>query len=444
MSENRYLEGNFGPVEGELTATDLDVQGSVPEELEGRLLRIGPNPIAADPAVYHWFTGNGMVHGVRLRGGRAEWYRRRFVRDPAVAQHLGVPPIAGDPGSPFGGVVNTNVISHAGRTLALVEAGTRPVELTDELESVTYTDFDGTLPGSFTAHPKRDPDTGELHATVYYFGWDYLQYVVVGTDGRVRKTVNVPVPGKPMTHDCSITANYHVLFDMPVVFKPELMSEGRALPYEWDEDYGCRVGLLPREGTAEDVVWAEVEPCYVFHPMNSYEDAEGRVVMDVCRHPRMFATDRHGPFEGLPTLDRWIIDPTGGPVKEERLDDAGQEFPRHDERLIGKPYRFGYCTGIGEGFGMVGLRKHDLEKRTVEVRSEGPDRQYLEPVFIPRSDDAAEDDGWVIAYLFDKTTGRSEVEILHAQDITGDPVAKIQLPDRVPFGFHGNWVPDEG
>ncbi len=442
MSENPYLDGNFGPVEGELTATDLEVTGTIPAELEGRLLRIGPNPVAPEPASYHWFSGNGMVHGVRLRGGRAEWYRRRYVRDATVAEHIGATPIAGDPGSPFGGVANTNVIRHAGKTYAVVEAGTRPVELTDDLESVKYTDLDGTLPGGFTAHPKRDPDTGELHATVYFFGWDYLQYVVIGTDGRVRKTVEVPVPGRPMTHDCSITANYHVLFDMPVIFKPELMEAGRGLPYEWDQDYGCRVGLLPREGSADDVVWAEVDPCYVFHPMNSYEDADGRVVMDVCRHPKMFATDHHGPNEGPPTLDRWIIDPKGGPVKEERLDDRGQEFPRHYERLIGKPYRFGYTASF-EGLDMQGLRKHDLEKRSVEVRNEGAGRQFLEPVFVPRSDDAAEDDGWLLAYVYDKNRDGSDVQILHAQDFTGDPVATIRLPDRVPFGFHGNWKPND-
>src|SRR5438552_1871880 len=143
---NPYLEGNFAPVTQELTAEDLPVTGAVPEQLTGRYLRNGPNPVEpVDPATYHWFTGTGMVHGVRLEGGRARWYRNRVVR-----------------GDDFG--PNTNVVGHAGRTWAIVEAGARPVELTYDLDSIGSSDLDGTLPRGFTAHPKRDPATGDLHA----------------------------------------------------------------------------------------------------------------------------------------------------------------------------------------------------------------------------------------------------------------------------------------
>ena len=177
--------------------------------------------------------------------------------------------------------------------------------------------------------------------------------------------------------------------------------------------------------------------------MNAYEDSDGRVVMDVARHPKMFATDMSGPNEGAPTLDRWIIDPKGGPVKEERLHDVGQEFPRHDERLVGKPYRYGYTAGFGEGFAFGGLLKHDLAAGKLEVHREGEQRRFMEPVFVPSSADAAEDDGWVMAYLYDAATNKSDVVILHAQDFAGEPVATIHLPQRVPYGFHGNWVPDQ-
>jgi carotenoid cleavage dioxygenase len=177
--------------------------------------------------------------------------------------------------------------------------------------------------------------------------------------------------------------------------------------------------------------------------MNAYEDADGRVVFDVVRHPKMFATDSHGPNEGAPTFDRWLIDPRGGPVKEETLDDRGQEFPRHDERLVGRPYRFGYTTGFGDEVQLGGLIKQDLRERRSEVHNEGEHRSFLEPVFVPRSPDAAEDDGWVMAYVHDRETDQSDVVILHAQDFAGGPVATIHLPQRVPFGFHGNWVADE-
>jgi carotenoid cleavage dioxygenase len=221
------------------------------------------------------------------------------------------------------------------------------------------------------------------------------------------------------------------------------MLEQGGLPYRWDADYGARVGLLPHDGDASSVVWSAVEPCYVFHPMNAYEDADGRVVMDIVRHPKMFDSDLLGPNEGTPTLERWIVDPKGGPVKEQRLDDVGQEFPRHDERRVGRPYRFGYTAGFGDSVSHGGLRKHDLRDSKVQLHQEGPERSFLEPVFVPRSDDSDEDDGWVMAYVYDARENRSDVVILHAQDFEADPVATIQLPTRVPFGFHGSFVSDE-
>ena len=443
MTEHFFLSGNFGPVAEESTARDLRVTGHIPEALEGRLLRIGPNPIAADPANYHWFLGNGMVHGVALRGGRAAWYRSRFVRDDELVAAKGWPPVAGPIRADAlgGGLANTNVIRHAGRTLAIVEGGNLPVELDDDLETRARSDFAGTLPAGFSAHPKRDPDTGELHAAVYGVGAQQIQYVAVGVDGRVRKTVEVPVPGAPMVHDCAITKNYFLLLDLPVVLDADALESG-TLPYAWRPEYGARVGLLPRDGGAADVVWHEVEPCFVFHPMNAFEDADGRVVVDVVRLPQAFAGERHRATEGPPTLDRWVIDPRGGPVKEARLDDRPQEFPRVDERLVGKPYRYGYSVEVGPGFRFEALLKHDLRTGRSERHAEGSSRLFMEPVFVPRTPDAEEDDGWVLAYTYDAGTDRSDVVILESRDFTGEPIATIHLPTRVPFGFHGNWIPD--
>jgi carotenoid cleavage oxygenase len=444
--ENHWLRDNFAPVDQEVTAFDLPVTGTLPEELTGRYLRNGPNPITVpDPSTYHWFTGTGMVHGLRLAGGRAEWYRNRWVRGPDAAAELGEDP----PPSPYGEEVmqfsaNTNVIGHAGTTLALVEAGAPPVELGYELDTVRLTDFDGTLEHPFSAHPKRDPRTGELHVVAYYWGWgNQIRYLVVGTDGRVRHQVDVPVPGGPMVHDTAITETYAVLFDLPCTFDLDAAMAGTSLPYRWNPDYGARVGLLPRDGVADDVRWFDVEPCYVFHPLNAYDTPEGNVVLDLVRHPKMFDVDHLGPNEGATRLDRWTIDTAAGKVIEETLDDHSQEFPRHDERILGRPHRFGYGAHFGEQAGAAHGLKHDLERGTTEVHDYGPGRQTGELVFVPRSDDAAEDDGWLLSLVYDPTTDRSDLVVLHAQDFTGDPVATVHLPQRVPFGFHGNWVPDQ-
>jgi carotenoid cleavage dioxygenase len=438
--ENLYLTGNYAPVPDELTAADLPVTGRLPQELQGRYLRNGPNPaLAPEPSSYHWFTGDGMVHGIRLRDGKAEWYRNRWVRSANVAAALGEQPRPGPVHAGMDFAANTNVIGHAGRTFAIVEAGARPYELTSELETVGPCDLDGTLPGGYTAHPKRDPETGELHAVSYFWGWgNKVQYSVIGVNGRVNKLVDIEVGGAVSVHDMSLTERYAVIYDLPVVFDLDAAAAGASFPYRWDPGYHARVGLLPRAGNADDVRWFDVEPCYVFHPLNAYDDGD-QVVLDVVRHPRMFATHLLGPDEGASTLDRWTIDVEAGKVREERLDDRAQELPRVDERRVGRRHRFGYSMTLSDG--PNGLVKHDFDKGTSEERT--AQTAYAgEAVFVPSGRDAAEDEGWIMSIVYDADRDASDLVVLNAQDFTGDPQAVVHLPARVPFGFHGNWVPD--
>jgi len=438
---NPYLTGNYAPVDSEVTATDLPISGRLPGELDGRYLRNGPNPVTApEPAAYHWFTGEGMVHGLRLRGGRAEWYRNRWVRNSTVAAAMGEPAKPGPIHADMDFAPNTNVIGHAGRTLAVVEAGARPYELTYELDTLGPCDLGGTLPGGYTAHPKRDPATDELHAISYFWGWgNRVQYSVIDASGLVRRTVDVEVGGPVSVHDMSITDRYAVIYDLPVVFSLEAAAGGAGFPYRWDPDYQARIGLLPRHGEASEVKWFDVEPCYVFHPLNAYDDGDS-VVIDVVRHQRMFASELLGPNEGPPTLDRWTVDVRGGKVIEERLDDRGQEFPRVDERLVGRRHRYGYAGIFLEKD--AGLVKHDLDRNTSEVRPVSRSGGASEAVFVPRHAEAAEDDGWVLSIVYDADRDASDLVVLNAADFTGEPEAVVHLPQRVPFGFHGNWVPD--
>lgn len=442
MSENPYLIGNFAPVAEETTAFDLPVQGEIPRALRGRLLRIGPNPVAPDPATYHWFMGNGMVHGVRIEDGQARWYRNRFVRDEQIVAVRGGDPVPG-PGNlgPGSGIVNTNVIGHAGRTFALVEAGSRPVELSYELETITRSDFGGTLPLGFTAHPKRDPDSGELFAACYSPMDANLQVMTVTRDGAVRRRVAVPLPHRPMIHDCAITDHWFLILDMPCVLDIQALQED-GMPFRWRPELGARVGLLPREGEASDIVWCEVEPCFVYHPMNAYEEPDGRVVLDVVRHPSAFDRSAHGPSEGQPVLERWFLDSKGGRITTERVDERGQEFPRIDERQVGRPYRYGYSAAIDPTLPSHSLFKHDMHTGRTEVHKQGPHRTFFEPVFVPAHESAGEDEGYVMTYVHDAERNAADVVIVPAQDFTAAPLATIQLPVRVPYGFHGNWVTD--
>ncbi|HYW77258.1 MAG TPA: carotenoid oxygenase family protein [Gammaproteobacteria bacterium] len=448
--ENPYLAGNFAPVDEEVTVADLEVTGRIPTELAGRYVRNGPNPVTRpEPASYHWFTGDGMVHGIRLDDGAARWYRNRWVRSASVAKALGEPPRPGPVHANMDFAPNTNVIGHAGRTFAIVEAGARPYELTYDLDTLGPCDFDGTLPGGYTAHPKRDPATGELHAISYFWGWgNRVQYTVLDRGGRITRVVDVPTTGQACIHDMSLTERYAVIYDLPVVFSMEAAQSGAAFPYRWKPDYPARVGLLPRNGGADDVRWFHVEPCYVFHPLNAFDEG-ARVVLDVIRHPKMFANHTDGPDEGTPTLERWTLDPASNSVKEERLDDRGQEFPRVDERVVGRNHRYGYTVGAASEHdprrashqGCV--IKHDFAHHSAEVRYLGRAAEAGEPIFIPRSTDAAEDDGWVLTLVYDPTRHASDLLILNAADFRGEPQAVVHLPRRVPFGFHGNWLPDQ-
>jgi carotenoid cleavage oxygenase len=156
----------------------------------------------------------------------------------------------------------------------------------------------------------------------------------------------------------------------------------------------------------------------------------------------MFATRFDGPSEGAPVLERWTLDPAASTVKTELLDDRPQEFPRIDERRTGRPHRIGWAAGVTGGPMTGPVLKHDLATGETWVHDVGPGRATLEPVFVPRADATAEDDGWVMAYVHDATTDRCDVVVLDARDVTGPPVATIHLPVRVPFGFHGSWLPD--
>jgi carotenoid cleavage dioxygenase-like enzyme len=434
-NDNTYLSGNYAPVESELTAHDLRVVGEIPTELEGRWLRNGPNPESVnDPATHHWFLGQGMVHGVRLRGGKAEWYRNRYVssvEDRAAGK--------------FG--ANTNVGGFAGTTWAMVEGGGAPFELGYDLDSLGENRFNGTLDGPFTAHPKYDPSTGELHSMNYQ--WpdliDHVNYTVVGGDGRVTKNLAIPVNDMPMMHDMSLTDTYAIIYDLSVTVNFDVLAAGYPFPFKWDPDRSGRVGLLPRDGSADEIVWCDVDPCYVFHPLNAYDTADGKVVVDVCRYDDLMVDDRNGPFrEKPPTLDRWVIDPVTRRVTETRIDDMPQDFPRHNPRFGLKEHRFGYTSQIKPTevnlHGVV--NKFDLRDGTVERHDFGFGRGGAEPVFVPKLDRSEEDAGWILTVVYDATTDSSELHVLDAEDITAPAVAQISLPQRVPFGFHGNWVAD--
>jgi carotenoid cleavage dioxygenase len=463
-----FLQGAFAPVGKEMTAFDLPVTGRIPRELNGRYLRIGPNVLGLeDPRAHQWMRGEGMVHGVRLREGRAEWYRNRWVRSAAVAEKLGEPYPGPVPVPEQDYACNTHVIAHNGRILTLLESGPLPYELDGDLNTVGPYDFGGTLGDTFTAHTKLDPDAGELHAVTYNPMWDHVRHLVVDQAGRIVRTTRIPMSGGPMMHDFALTKRYVVLFDVPITFDPEAAAAGEPVPYIWNDRHPTRVGVLSRAGG--EARWFEAPKVVYSHTLNAYDDGAS-IVVDLTTFPAPFYAAGRGSggpgATGTPSLDRWTIDLTRGRVRTSRLDDRPQEYPRVHDALVAKRHRYGYSAAAAEMFQAYeaidgvppdrvfsnALIKHDLRRGTSEVHRFPRGAAASEAVFVPASDPhrdaaasdhpAAEDDGYAVAYVHNPERNASDLVILAAQDFTGMPVARVHLPVPVPLGFHGNWIPD--
>jgi carotenoid cleavage dioxygenase len=442
-----YLSGLNAPMDRELTLTDLVVDGVIPPDLDGRYLRIGPNPVRPPAALeaHHWFVGDGMVHGLRIAGGRALWYRNRWIRSRAVSQALGEPEVPGP--RHFSDTVNTHVVAQAGRTWALVEAGGYPVRLGDELQTLAHDNFDGSLRGSFSAHPHRHPATGELHAICYEAtDPDRIRHVVVGSDGRVRREEPIAVRHGPSVHDCMITARHILVLDLPVTFSMQALVAGYSFPYAWNPAHRARVGVLALDAPGDTIAWCDVDPCYVFHPANACETADGRIVLDVVAHATMFAHSRHGPDAEATAFERWTVDPAARRVDRRVVDPTAQEFPRIDERFTAGPHRWVWTAGLQRlgGDAFVGARhliRHDLQTGARDLHDFGAGRHVGEFVFVPRRDDAPEGDGWLMGLVVDGVQQTTDFVILDAQRFGGAPQAVVRLPHRIPAGFHGNWLP---
>ncbi|ORB04012.1 9-cis-epoxycarotenoid dioxygenase [Mycolicibacter minnesotensis] len=433
-----FRPSNYSPVADELTAFDLPVQGSIPPELDGWYLRNGPNPRSAGG---HWCTGDGMVHGVRLHHGRAAWYRNRWVRTESFDQPL--PRLRPDGSRNLhASAANTHVIQHAGKTLALMDASL-PYEISRELDTLGAYDFAGKLVDSMAPHPKVCPKTGELHFFGYGdFAHPHITYYRAGADGTVAIRRPIDVPAMTLMHDFALTADHVVFLDLPVVFNPQVALTGpvdRDLPYRWDDGYAARLGVLRRDDPFGPIRWFDIEPCYVFHIANAF-DVSGpqgeSIVIQVVRYPEIWRDN--SDFETDASLWRWTIDLAAGAVREVQLDDRDIEFPRVDDRRVGTDAR--YAVTVGK----EGLVRYDLARDSAQVYRFGVNGTAGAPdeaVFAPAPGQTDESAGWYLTYVYSPVRHCSELVIISASEFDAEPVARVQLPRRVPHGFHGSWIP---
>ena len=434
-----HLQGNWAPVLEEIDVGPLVIKGEIPRELSGAYVRAGMNPRSG--ASDHWFAGCGMLHGVYLEDGQAR-YRNRFVRTPYYEHDLNLMSGMGDPAA---SPANTNIIRHAGHMLALEETHL-PWAIDADLGTLGAHTFDGKLNGAMTAHPRVCPVTGEL----LFFGYQlarapYLTYYRADALGRIVEAAPIDLPNPVMMHDWNITQNHVVFMDLPVVFDLKAAMRGEP-PMAFRPEAGARLGVMKRNGADGQVRWFEINPCYVFHPVNAHETGDS-IVIHVCRQEQAMAGGFENLYGGEATtgrLWRWTIDLAAGTVKEEQLDDAAADFPRVNDNLVGLEARFGYTGSLNSKAPTLtlgsNLYKYDLTSGARVTHDFGKANHLGEPIFVPREGAHAEDDGFVLALAHDEAADQSRLIILDAQNFDAAPIAEVTMPQRVPYGAHGNWM----
>lgn len=451
-----FLQGNFAPVQEEVTVDKLEIIGRLPEGLTGMFVRNGPNPQFAPKGRYHWFDGDGMLHGVRIQDGQAS-YRNRYVRTAgwqeehaagkALYTGLAEPfdlnrVVQG--GAPFKNAANTALVWHDGRLLALWEGGEPHEVRAAELTTVGPFNYDKGLKHPFTAHPKVDAATGEMMFFGYSALTNFVQYSVVNAAGQLQSTTGVKLRKPVMMHDFAVTERHSIFMDLPTVFDMAAREKsGDVLRYR--PDLGARIGVLPRHAAGSEVRWFDVEPCFVFHTLNAFEEGD-EVVLLACRmtdYPSIVAVgaaqqqQTQNPLNSVAaTLHRWRLNLQTGGVREEMVDDTSCDFPRLAETLLGRPHRFGYAMDLDNGAQL----KFDLTKGSVSIHSHGPQRFGGEGVFVPRPGASGEDDGWLLSYVYDGALERSELVVIESRDFSSEPIARVRIPARIPYGFHGLWL----
>tara|TARA_R110000772_G_scaffold58393_2_gene132188 strand:+ start:9270 stop:10742 length:1473 start_codon:yes stop_codon:yes gene_type:complete len=468
VSHHPYLNGAWTPNFTEYTATDMEVIGRIPDDIDGVYIRNTENPVQEPIGHYHPFDGDGMLHSMSFKDGKAE-YRNRFVRTKGfnAEQEAGAALWAGIANPPSmsvrpgwgaqGGVKDassTDVVIHAGEVVSTFWQcgdGYRldPYTL-EQLGTESWTPIDG-----ISAHPKVDERTGEMLFFNYSTYPPYQHYGVVDSNNKLVHYTPVPLPGPRLPHDMAFSENYSILADLPMFWDPEQLKEGR-YHAGYHPEMPTRFAILPRYGNTEDIQWFEASATFVLHWMNAYEEGD-EIVLDG------YFQDNPDPepLPGLPRaagkmmanidihsfqskLHRWRFNLKTGAVNEQRLDDRALEFGTINQQYAGRKHRYIYSVwGEPNWFLFSGMVKHDLDTGESWSLAFGEQRFGSEAPFAPRINAKDEDDGYLVSFITDMKENRSECVLIDAKDIEAGPVCRIILPHRICSGTHATWASGE-
>ena len=468
-NDHPYLQGAWQPTYNEWDASfaggDALVIGTIPADIDGVYVRTGENQINQPIGRYHPFDGDGFIHAMAFKGGKAS-YRSRFVRTKGfqAEQEAGRSLWAGLMEPPHKSTrpgwgaqewlkdsSSTDVVVHAGKILStFYQCGEGY-----RLDPFTMEQFgtEGWVPlDGISAHCKTDEATGELLFFNYSKHAPYMHYGVVGADNRLKHYVPIPLPGPRLPHDMAFTENYSILNDMPLFWNPELLERNLHV-VQFHPELRTRFAIIPRYGQPEDIRWFEAEPTYTLHWLNAYEDGD-EIILDGYFQEEPMPKSPKGAISGLarmmayldqemikPKLHRWRFNLKTGKTVEERLDDRILEFGMINQKYAGRKYRYAYSAVPEPGWFLFrGLVKHDLETGASQTIEFGPGRFGSEAPFVPRIDARDEDDGYLVSFVADLNTDKSECVLIDAKDFEAGPVCRIILPERICAGTHSTWA----
>lgn len=458
------LSGNNAPVHQEDSWDALQVIGQVPEDLNGLYVRNGPNAYFEPDWRYHAYDGDGMLHAVRFSRGRVS-YRNKWVKTESLLEEQQVGhalwkglkelPRSDKPQEPLKNTSNTDVKYHAGRLLTMWYRSGMPYAVDPmTLETLGRSDFDNTIE-RISAHSRPDEHTGELMFFDYDTKPPFMRYGVVDAHRKLQKIIDVPLAQPGLPHDMAITDNYTILHDFPLRPDPEALAIGR-YKVRFFPEQPSRFGIIPRHGDANDIRWFEAKPTYMLHVVNAWE--EGAEVVMVGTPYRVHQKD-DGTLDSTRLektihnrqrdflLYEWRFHLSTGQTTERVIDDVlNTEFPVINSAYQGRKNRWSYHVVFPQGGReeprFPGLVKYDLESGGYVAYSSGPQYFYNEAGFAPRDNSKAEDDGYLVMFVWNPKDQRSEVQIFDASGarMADGPVARVILPRRVPNGFHATYV----
>ncbi|EFJ07263.1 hypothetical protein SELMODRAFT_132803, partial [Selaginella moellendorffii] len=443
----------------------------------------------------HWFEGDGMLHATRFdQGGKFITYKNKYVDTMAhkieknTKKTSFLRAVEGDSlaisasyllnfvrqlhlfcfiflsynvqlrfGKVNGPTCNTHVFKLAGKLYAVAEADI-PHEIDlSSLNTLGTLDFSGKWKGPFTSHSKFDLEKQELVIFGFNAKSPYLQIGIVSKDGDLIQKTDLELDRACFIHEISITKNYTLIPDFPLTINMNRLLKGSGRLVEFENNSSSRIGVMPRYGDSKSVRWFEVEPGYSFHAVNAFEDSDEWFARGITPTDPRNARDPQVDGALLANLREWRFNLDKGTVVERNLtslETCGIEMPKINKKFTGRKNQFAYAQVVDvEASKVVGkfqcvfllmylrfaVYRHAKDEIDVKYHDLGANRYGSEPLFVARPHSTDEDDGWIVSYVHDEETNKSEVYIFDAQKFQDQAVARIGLPQRVPYGFHSDF-----